>query len=320
MRKPLVRSLITFVRAVAYVIFFQSVITAVPYMILGIFDLTMGEPGRNIYIENINLIGAAADIVAVALLLLLERKIVRSVKEDIEFRSISWPAAIGCVLAGAALNIFVASVLEIMPIPDAVWSSYSEAIAPTTVGSVWIRAAFVCLIAPACEEIVFRGLVFNTCRRGMNLALAVAVGAVAFGVVHSDILWICYAAVCGLFMIMAFLKSGTIIGSMLMHISFNTFSMFFMRRITWMPVWWRIALSAAVLGGSFALIVYTSGKSRLTPGLKERLLAAAEAQANAETMDMAAETATDAAASVQAGAEQAAETASEAISDENSNT
>lgn len=269
MRKSFVRPLIAFVRAVAYVIFFQSVITAVPYMVLLVLDLTMKEAGRAIYIENINLIAMIADIIGVALVLLIERKLVKSVREDIEFRGISWPAGIACVLAGVALNVFVTSAIELLPISQDVIQGYSDAVAKTAGGAFWVRAMFACLVAPVCEEIVFRGLAFNTCRRGMPIVPAVVIGAVVFGAVHGQILWISYAAFCGLFMILVFMMSGSLLGSILMHVAFNAYSLFLGGYLGHIPAVWRLAVSLAVLGGALAMTKALSRK-KLSPGMRER--------------------------------------------------
>lgn len=219
-----------FVKAIVYtvvcVLIFESVQGLVSYGALAVIRAIVGADYASVYYNCINIIGAVADFLCVALLVLFLSKMGRDVRSELSLNPISIRNALACLIAGVAMLVFVNGILTILPIPDQWWADYSDASQNLTEGPFWAQVLFTCLAAPLCEEVVFRGLIYGNCRKNMPMAPAIIIGAAAFGIVHGQFLWISYAMVCGFFMIMAYNNTGSLWGSILMHIGFNGFSQF----------------------------------------------------------------------------------------------
>ncbi len=219
-----------FVKAIVYtvvcVLIFECVQVLVSYGALVIIRMIAGADFASVYYYHINIIGAVADFLCIALLVLFLSRLGLDVRSELNLNPINMRNALACLVAGVAMLIFVNGILTILPIPDNWWADYSDASQSLAEGPFWAQVLFTCLAAPLCEEVVFRGLIYGNCRRNMPMAPAVIIGAAAFGIVHGQFLWISYAMVCGFFMIMAYNNTGSLWGSILMHIGFNGFSQF----------------------------------------------------------------------------------------------
>lgn len=55
-----------------------------------------------------------------------------------------------------------------------------------TVGNPILSLLGVCIIAPACEELVFRGAIYGSLRKIMKMAPATIISSMVFGLVHFD--------------------------------------------------------------------------------------------------------------------------------------
>ena len=104
------------------------------------------------------------------------------------------PALIPILLImGFSLNMFVSLLFEVLPIPAELLEDYaneSSLLGEFSVLSVLATAIF----APLSEELIFRGLLISRMRRGVPLWLAVLIPSLIFGLIHGQILWICFHA------------------------------------------------------------------------------------------------------------------------------
>lgn len=64
------------------------------------------------------------------------------------------------------------------------------------IGILLTMIFFTLIVAPVIEEIIFRGLIFQSLRQKMNLKMAVILGALIFGLWHINL----YTALCAFFM------------------------------------------------------------------------------------------------------------------------
>ncbi|MBR2902443.1 MAG: CPBP family intramembrane metalloprotease [Clostridia bacterium] len=248
------RGFIALVKAILFLLFFELVMQTIGSLYLQIIRATAGADYVKVYYYYANMLTIVADVVSVGVLLLLLRRLGFGIKDELGVRPITPLSAGACLVAGVALLIFVNILLAILPIPEDWWSGYSSSTQSLSRGPLWAQILFTCVAAPVCEEIVFRGLVYNTCRRAMPMALAVIIGALFFGAIHNQVLWISYAVFCGFFLVMAYEVTGSLYGSILMHVGFNAFSKFCPSGINFLtPLW--LLISAAVLVVCFALMV-----------------------------------------------------------------
>ncbi|MCL2655423.1 MAG: CPBP family intramembrane metalloprotease [Coriobacteriia bacterium] len=79
----------------------------------------------------------------------------------------------------------------------------------------------IVVLAPIAEEIAFRGMVLGTLREKLALPVAFIMQAVIFGVIHGNLSQGVMAIGLGCLLAWVYLRSGSIICSMLVHFSFN---------------------------------------------------------------------------------------------------
>ena len=134
------------------------------------------------------------------------------------------PALIPILLImGFSLNMFVSLLFEVLPIPAELLEDYanqSSLLGEFSVLSVLSTAIF----APLSEELIFRGLLISRMRRGVPLWLAVLIPSLIFGLIHGQILWICYAFMLGLLLSLICLRAHSTAASALLHMAFNASS------------------------------------------------------------------------------------------------
>ncbi len=142
---------------------------------------------------------------------------------DIGF--VGFPAAmLPCLLLlGLFLNIFISTLLDILPIPEEVLRDYadqSSMLDETSLISVLSTAVF----APLSEELVFRGLMISRLRRGSPTWTAVLISAAIFGLIHGQLLWICYAFLLGILLGAVSVRAHSTLAGILLHAAFNSAS------------------------------------------------------------------------------------------------
>lgn len=71
------------------------------------------------------------------------------------------------------------------------------------------------------EEVVFRGLIYNTLKKATGVKIAVFLSAVIFGAAHMNIEQFFYTSLLGALMAVVYEKYGTIIAPIIIHATFN---------------------------------------------------------------------------------------------------
>lgn len=140
-------------------------------------------------------------------------------------REVSAKPAAACVLLGMALNLISSSLLALLPIP-AEWlsgySSSSQTLLQTD--SLAVSILYIALLAPLCEELMFRGLIFNRIRSGFSVTVSVIVTSVAFALPHINPLWIAVAVLNSLVFTMVRERSGNLCYTIILHSCYNLVS------------------------------------------------------------------------------------------------
>lgn len=90
--------------------------------------------------------------------------------------------------------------------------------------SLILQVIAVGIVAPAAEEFLMRGVILNRLLGYMRVLPAVLLQAVLFGVLHMNLLQGAYAAVLGLLMGFIYIKYGSLLMTILFHITLNTLS------------------------------------------------------------------------------------------------
>ncbi len=150
------------------------------------------------------------------------RKEIRAAaRRELGINKINVKTALIAIFAGAGLAFLINGILNVLPIPEWILDSYSDASSP--IGNVgFIGQLLGVVLAPAiAEEVLFRGVVLGNLKKVMPVWAAVLLSSLAFGLVHGNLLWVCYAFVLGVIIACADLKLGSIIPGMIMHFIFN---------------------------------------------------------------------------------------------------
>ncbi len=130
------------------------------------------------------------------------------------------------VIFGAALNIGVSMLLELVPFPQAWMDSYLEST------SIIVEAGFVVTLlttlfcAPIVEELTFRGLVYTRLKSGMPMLAAMLVSSWIFGVVHGNVIQFIYASLLGFLICFVRVKYESLTCCIALHLGFNSVSLF----------------------------------------------------------------------------------------------
>jgi len=77
------------------------------------------------------------------------------------------------------------------------------------------------LIAPICEEIIFRGILLGRLTAKYNLNIGIISSSFVFGFLHTDFVSF---TLFGILLSLLFIKSNSLMGPIIVHISFNTTS------------------------------------------------------------------------------------------------
>lgn len=126
------------------------------------------------------------------------------------------------VIGSAGLALFANDLISLTPLAQ--WSeSYQETSEALNTGSIWIRMASVGFFAPAVEELLMRGLLYERLREMMSIRAAIFCSAVVFGVFHGNIVQGVYAFLIGLFFAWLMERFQGIMAPMLAHMSANLF-------------------------------------------------------------------------------------------------
>ena len=84
----------------------------------------------------------------------------------------------------------------------------------------------LCVLGPATEEIVYRGLVYEQFLRFLPESGAILLNSLLFGVAHGSPVQMVIACIAGILFSLARKKTGTVLASVLMHIVMNVMVFF----------------------------------------------------------------------------------------------
>lgn len=98
-----------------------------------------------------------------------------------------------------------------------------------------VMVLFIGLIGPICEELVFRGLFYNSYKKSGTAFGALILSAVLFGFMHMNFNQAAYAIIIGIILVLLNEAAGSIIASIIFHVVFNSqqvFLMYFMEKVS----------------------------------------------------------------------------------------
>lgn len=170
------------------------------------------------YAVHLTLLAGALAIITYIIIFAVRKK---SFAEKIGLRRIGILNGATAFVFGVSLNVFVTVLLSMIPWPES-WMSEYEVLSEELIGGTGIIITLmVGIAAPVLEEIIFRGMCYNSLKSGMPMLAAMILSSWGFGMMHAGILWVIYATVIGIVLAWIYEKNNSILAPMLTHIGFN---------------------------------------------------------------------------------------------------
>ncbi len=134
------------------------------------------------------------------------------------------PAAV-CMLLGICLNLTSSAALALLPLPTEWLESYSsgsESLVYTD--SLAFSLFYIVILAPLCEELMFRGFMYHRMRTAFSVLVSVIVVSIAFALPHINILWIIVATLNSFIFTLVRERYQNLCYSIILHSCYNLVS------------------------------------------------------------------------------------------------
>ena len=150
-----------------------------------------------------------------------------SVDDILKFRprELELKTAAVCILLGICLNLTSSALLALLPLPESWLQSYSagsESLIYTD--SLAFSLIYIVLLAPLCEELMFRGFMYHRMRTAFPVVVSVIVVSIAFALPHINVLWIIVATLNSFIFTLARERYQNLCYSIIMHSCYNLVS------------------------------------------------------------------------------------------------
>lgn len=107
-------------------------------------------------------------------------------------------------------------------VEDTGYVTYQEAIGTDAIAYMFLSLIF----APVAEELLFRGIFYNAIKQVAPVWLAYIFSSLGFAIMHGTIVHMIVGFTCGMFLVMAYERTGNIIWCMILHSIYNFMSLF----------------------------------------------------------------------------------------------
>ena len=136
-----------------------------------------------------------------------------------------------CVSAVFALTLspVISYLLEIIPIPDNIMEFYDTLMDMVVTEDNMFSVLATVIFAPICEELIFRGAIFNTLHKGFSTVSSVLLTSFLFGLVHLNPVQSSYAFILGIALNLVCIRFNSLWASICCHMCFNLVGGYFDR-------------------------------------------------------------------------------------------
>lgn len=128
---------------------------------------------------------------------------------------------------------------------------------------VWIPAALIAIMPAICEELIYRGVIYDKCKTYFSPFWSACISSIFFGAMHLDLQQLPYAIVLGFALALVYEKTKSILAPMLIHfiIDFSQMTLVLWEVKTMgddfadadQGMTWQFAIVLSILGILFAL-------------------------------------------------------------------
>ncbi len=130
------------------------------------------------------------------------------------------------LLGGLGAFVFISFLLGLLPIPAETMEEHDAVVSALGSASPVVVFLISCLLVPACEEMIFRGVSQRALMRNLSLRASICMSAVIFAVFHFNPVQTFYALLLGFALGMVYAWYKSIWACILMHVAFNTSNLF----------------------------------------------------------------------------------------------
>jgi membrane protease YdiL (CAAX protease family) len=128
--------------------------------------------------------------------------------------------AVGGVLAFFLFELVYAAIVQ----PEAEQTVVEDLGADTSTLLLWAGAVVVILVAPVCEELFFRGILYRILRARMPMWIAAVIDGVLFGLVHGSLVIVPILGFLGVVLCYVYERTGTLYAVIAIHALNNMIS------------------------------------------------------------------------------------------------
>lgn len=140
-----------------------------------------------------------------------------------------WAAAVFAAAGAVVLSVGWELLLQAVRGPVEAQAAAELVTAPQPAPVALFNLAFVMVLGPVVEELIFRGALYELVRRGLGVRVAVVVSGVAFGLFHMDSPWVVVPlTVFGLWLAGLRAASGSVGPAIFAHVLNNVFAVVLM--------------------------------------------------------------------------------------------
>lgn len=143
--------------------------------------------------------------------------------KDILLGIVSYVSFFPIFIASLILVIFVVNITGFKPPPQPVVELFVKVDNPKILMYLTI---FVTIVGPIAEEIFFRGFAYNAIKKAFGVKLSLAITAIAFAVLHTDLVGLLPITCLGFLLGYVYEKRGSLIPSITIHMIHNTLTVF----------------------------------------------------------------------------------------------
>ena len=191
------------------------------------------EAANEMYLKSSNMLSVISGVIILALLALFFSARRKKLSKEFYLNKVRFSTAAVCFFAGISLNF--ATTLVMSYLPQSLLESYGEASSSVMDGhTVWYILAAI-IMAPILEEVIFRAMKLTNISTATGNVLAVLLSSAVFGAVHGHIVWSTYAFVIGCLLGTVFIRTRSVIASILTHLAFNSVSLLSYVNVDAMP-------------------------------------------------------------------------------------
>lgn len=217
----------------------QLVISIIGGIALGVYyiakEISKSANGTSIMGDNINELTTLAgrltnvfllvsSIVTIFILILIYKIKKRNYKRDLQLVKTNNTNIIFAIILGVSCWLFNSGALSLVEeagIFSKQFEYMNEILAPISQGSIIISIITVGIVAPIAEELLFRGVIYNTLNRKISVKWTIIIQAIFFGVFHGNLIQGLYATLLGVIFGYVTYKTKSLWPAITMHIVNN---------------------------------------------------------------------------------------------------